>query len=199
MARIILARHGETEWNKLMRVQGGKSDVPLNDFGRSQAQKARDFLHKEGFHAVYASPLCRALETARIITEGRSLDIITVPELVEIDAGDYEGIFTSDLGRRFSQVVSELDENAELACAPGGESLSMVQERGWKVIEDVLAKHNGETVLVVTHYFVILTIVCKVLNLPLVNISRFYMDTGAISTINLNGSIPRLEMFNLLP
>ena len=199
MARIILARHGETEWNKLMRVQGGKSDIPLNDVGIAQAQGARDFLETETFRAVYASPLCRALETARIITQGRGLEITTLPELVEIDAGEYEGIFTSDLGRRFSQVVTELDDNAELPCAPGGESLSMVQERGWKTMEDIFAKHNGETVLVVTHYFVILAIICKVLNLPLVNVSRFWMATGSISAINLNGSVPRLEWFNLLP
>ena len=199
MARIILARHGETEWNKLMRVQGGKSDIPLNDFGRSQAEKARDFLCKETFDAVYSSPLCRALETARIITQGRGIEITTLPELVEIDAGEYEGILTSELGRRFSQIISELDENAELPATPGGESISMVQERGWKTMEDIFAKHNGETVLVVTHYFVILAIVCKVLNLPLVNVSRFWMATGSISAINLNGSVPRLEWFNLLP
>lgn len=199
MARIILARHGETEWNKLMRVQGGKSDIPLNAYGRSQAGKARDFLQKETFNAVYSSPLSRALETARIITEGRELEITTLPELVEIDAGEYEGILTSELGRRFSQIISEPDENAELPATPGGESISMVQERGWKAMEDIFAKHNGETVLVVTHYFVILAIVCKVLNLPLVNLSRFWMATGSISAINLNGSVPRLEWFNLLP
>jgi len=199
MARIILARHGETEWNKLMRVQGGGSDIALNDYGRSQAEMARKYLENEQLAAAYASPLCRAMETARIIAEPHGLAITQVPELVEIDAGSYEGILTSELGRRFSQIVSELDENAELPCTPGGESLSMVQQRGWKALEAISAGHNDETILVVTHYFVILAVVCKVLNLPLVNVSRFWMATGSISSINLNGSIPRLETFNISP
>ncbi|MBN1370050.1 MAG: histidine phosphatase family protein [Dehalococcoidaceae bacterium] len=199
MARIILVRHGETEWNKAMRVQGGGSDIALNDYGRSQAAMARRHLENEKLSAVYASPLCRAMETAHIIAEPHGLEITQVPELVEIDAGSYEGILTSELGRRFSQIVSELDENAELPCTPGGESLSMVQQRGWKALEQISAGHNGETVLVVTHYFVILAVICKVLNLPLVNVSRFWMATGSISIINLNGSIPRLETFNISP
>ncbi|NLE90616.1 MAG: histidine phosphatase family protein, partial [Dehalococcoidales bacterium] len=54
MARIILARHGETDWNKESRVQGALSDIPLNDFGRQQARNARDFLSRETFAAVYS-------------------------------------------------------------------------------------------------------------------------------------------------
>ena len=196
MPRIIMVRHGETEWNKAMRVQGGGSDIPLNDFGRSQARNACRLLEKEELAAVYSSPLCRALETARIIASAHNLEVRTLPELVEINAGSFEGIPTSQLGKRFSQIVAELDEDGELPCAPGGESVSMVQERGWRAVQKIASEHPGTTV-VVTHYFVILTVLCKVLNLPLVNIGRFWMATGSLTTINLDGSVPRLESFNL--
>jgi len=199
MARIILARHGETDWNKESRVQGALSDIPLNDFGRQQARNARDFLSKETFAAVYSGPLSRAQETASIIIEGRDLDIITNPALTEINAGELEGIHTADLGRRFSQIVTEMDENAEMVKAPGGESLATVQERSWRVFEEIVSQYNGKTVLVTTHYFVILAAVCKVLDLPLMNVTRFYMATGAVSIINMDGTIPRLEAFNILP
>jgi len=199
MARIILARHGETDWNKESRVQGALSDIPLNDFGRQQARNARDFLSRETFAAVYSGPLSRAQETASIIIEGRDLDIITNPALTEINAGEFEGIHTADLGRRFSQIVTEMDENAEMVKAPGGESLATVQERSWRVFEEIVSQYNGKTVLVTTHYFVILAAVCKVLDLPLMNVTRFYMATGAVSIINIDGTIPRLEAFNISP
>jgi len=199
MARIIFARHGETDWNKASRVQGALSDVPLNDYGREQAHRAGDYLAGETFAAVYSSPLSRAAETARIINEGHNLPIITNHSLVEINAGDYEGVCTSELDRRFSQIVAKQDKDACMYRVPGGESLAHVQERGWQVVEEILAEHNGETVLVVTHYFVILSIICRVLDLPLVNITRFYMATGAISIINMECPIPRLEAFNILP
>jgi probable phosphoglycerate mutase len=197
MARIILARHGETDWNKAMRVQGGKSDTPLNEFGISQARQAALYLQKEEIAAVYASHLLRAQETARIIIDQRGLDIVVCPDLAEIDAGQYEGILTSELDRRFSQILSSLDKDGQLPPAPGGESIKDVQERSWKAVQAIAAQHNGRTVLVVTHYFVILAIVCKVLDLPLVNVGRFYMATGSISIVNLNRSLPRLEAFNI--
>jgi probable phosphoglycerate mutase len=192
-----MVRHGETEWNRAMRVQGGQSDIPLNDSGRTQAHNACRLLEKEELAAVYSSPLCRALETAHIIASPHDLEVATLPELVEINAGSFEGIPTSQLGKRFSQIVSELDEHGELPCAPGGESVSMVQERGWRAVEYISSQHLDATVIVVTHYFVILTVMCRVLNLPLVNIGRFWMATGSLTTINLDGPIPRLESFNL--
>ena len=196
MARIIMVRHGETEWNRQMRVQGGRSDIPLNDTGRSQAEDAGNALVDKEFSAVYSSPMLRALETARIINTPHKLEVHIVPELAELDAGDYEGIPIADLGRRFSQIITEMGESDELPRTPGGESISDVQERAWQAINTVATRHSGETVLVVTHYFVILAVICKVLELPLVNISRFYMSNGSISSINLNGSVPRLEIFN---
>ena len=196
MTRIIMVRHGETEWNKQMRIQGGQSDIPLNDTGRSQAETVRRVLEGTELAAIYASPMARALETARIINENRNLEITTMPELVEINAGIYEGIPVAELGRRFSQIVTELGENDELPRAPGGESVAEVQERGWKAIEIMARDHYGQNILVVTHYFVILTAVCKVLDLPLAGVSRFWMANGSITTVNLDGSVPRLELFN---
>ncbi len=199
MARIIMVRHGETEWNRQMRVQGGRSDIPLNDAGRSQAENARNALKNKELSAVYSSPMLRALETARIISTPHKLEIATLPELSELDAGDYEGIPIAQLGRRFSQIITEMGKGDELPRTPGGESLTEVQARAWQAINTIATRHSGETVLVVTHYFIILAVICKVLELPLVNISRFYMSNGSISSINMNGSVPRLEIFNNPP
>ncbi len=196
MARIIMVRHGETEWNRQMRVQGGKSDIPLNDYGREQAKRAGRALEKENFTAVYSSPLSRAYETAQIIVKPHNLEITTMEELVEINAGSYEGIPVSELGKRFSQIIAEMQNGDEFRRPPGGESISDVQKRGWEAIQTIAGRHEEETVLVVTHYFIILTVVCTALEMPLKNVSRFWMSNGSISTLSLDGSVPRLEMFN---
>ena len=88
--RILLARHGQTEWNITRRFQG-KTDVPLNDAGRSQAHALASRLSSWPFEAVYSSPLSRALYTASAIAERRGLEPVVIPELREIDFAAWEG------------------------------------------------------------------------------------------------------------
>ena len=65
--RIYLVRHGETEWNRVRRFQGRRSDLPLNSTGRKQVRALAEALKNKAFTAIYTSPLIRALETARLI------------------------------------------------------------------------------------------------------------------------------------
>ncbi len=104
--KIILVRHGETDWNRVKRVQGGSSNTPLNDIGREQAKGLAAMLAKEKICAVYSSPLERALVTAKGIAGVHGLEVITEPSLREIEAGELEGVLSSELGRRFSEFLS---------------------------------------------------------------------------------------------
>ena len=88
--RIVLARHGQTEWNIDRRFQG-KTDVPLNDVGREQAHALAARLSSWPFEVVYSSPLSRALYTASEIAERRGLVPVVLPELHEIDFATWEG------------------------------------------------------------------------------------------------------------
>ncbi len=199
MARVILLRHGETDWNRVMRIQGGASDTPLNDTGRRQAQKAGRALANQQISAVYSSPLKRAAETAGIIAGSIGLEVQTVAGLREIGAGKYEGVLTSDLGMRFSQLISTPDSSGRLPVPEGGESLEQVQARAWAAVSEIASDHRGDVVLVLTHYFVILALICRVLDLPLTSLGRFWMATGSISSIDLGSEVPRLEAFNNIP
>ena len=88
--KLYLVRHGQTDLNRVRRYQG-RIDVPLNETGIGQARQLAVRLSSEPFDAIYASPLARAHETARLIHDGRSIAIITSPELVEMDFGRLEG------------------------------------------------------------------------------------------------------------
>ncbi|MDD4923912.1 MAG: histidine phosphatase family protein [Dehalococcoidales bacterium] len=193
MLKIMLVRHGETDWNRVKRVQGGSSDTPLNDIGREQAKGLASLLEGEKIKAVYSSPLQRAVFTAKEIAALHNISVKTSPALREIEAGELEGILSADLGKRFSDYLFDGDKMVKI---PGGESLSDVQQRSWDLIKKLCAEYDECTIVLVSHYFVILSLICKVLDVPLYKINRFRMDTGSLSIITIDGEALWLQVFN---
>lgn len=194
-SRIILVRHGETDWNKEKRIQGGSSDTPLNETGREQAEGLARRLSHDRIRAIYSSPLRRSLDTARVIARYHKLEVLLEPSLKEIEAGALEGVFTGSLHKRLSQLLTAGTGSDALPNAPGGESLADVQRRAWGTIQRLARKHP-DGLVVVSHYFVILSIICSVLELPLSQLGRFRMENGSISIINLDGQEAWLERYN---
>ncbi len=148
MTTLLLARHGETDWNRDDRFQG-HADPPLNAAGRAQAQALADRLEPEDVHAVYTSPLRRAHETAEIVGARLSLTVGTVEALREIDVGSWSGLTRSDVERRFPEGYARW-----LALGPGWEDGETYDQLGERVVPALLElgqRHPGERVLVVTH------------------------------------------------
>jgi probable phosphoglycerate mutase len=193
MLKIMLVRHGETDWNRVKRVQGGSSDTPLNDIGLAQAKGLAAMLAKEKIRAIYSSPLRRALVTAEEIAVLHNIEVVASPPLREIEAGELEGILSADLGKRFSDYLFDGDKMVKI---PGGEALPDVQQRCWSFIEQLSAEYDECTLVLVSHYFVILSVICKVLEVPLQQINRFRMDTGSLTIITLDGDALWLQVFN---
>ena len=103
MVKVILVRHGETDWNQWRRIQGGNSDTPLNETGKAQAEAVALRLKREMIQAVYSSPLQRALDTARAIASYHPLKVEVLPALKEVDAGLLEGLTFEELNRRLAR------------------------------------------------------------------------------------------------
>ncbi len=196
MVKVILVRHGETDWNKSRRIQGGSSNPPLNERGRGQAEGLALRLRREKLQAIYASPLQRSLDTAKAIAYYHQLEVEIEPSLREIEAGQLEGVSASELGKRLSEFLTTSIKGKALPRAPGGESLLEVQERAWRAIQQLSRQHPDGVLALVSHYFTILTIICSVLGLPLSQIGRLRLSTGSISVISLDGKSARLELFN---
>ena len=185
--RLYLIRHGETDHNA-GQLALGRQDVPLNERGRAQARAlAEAFRARDGVVAVYASPLQRAVDTATPLAQALELEVQTDDRLIEMDIGEVEDQTFDQVRERYPDFVRRwLSEEAPDVPMPGGESLRQVQERAWPAIEAIRDRHADETVAAVTHNFVILTILCRVLGLPLAQFRRLRHDLGAVSVLELS-------------
>ena len=142
MTTILLARHGETDWNLQRRVQG-HSDTPLNNTGRAQALALAETLDDAAFDAVYARDLARALETARIVADRKGLEVKVMPELRERHFGTWEGLTDQEIFSRFPQAKTGRWGDAE--------TREEMHARVLAALRRIAAQHPGGRVLVVTH------------------------------------------------
>ncbi|HKP19333.1 MAG TPA: histidine phosphatase family protein [Gaiellaceae bacterium] len=142
MTTILLARHGETDWNVERRVQG-HTDRPLNETGRAQARSLADELAGDEIDVVYSSDLIRAHETARIVADRRGLGVTAIPELRERDFGTWEGLTDDDILARFPDAHHRPWGDAE--------TKEEMAQRVMEALRRISAAHGGARVLVVTH------------------------------------------------
>lgn len=142
MTTILLARHGETDWNLERRVQG-HTDRPLNEAGVAQAQALAEELSGEQIDAVYASDLARALDTARAVAEPRGLSVVTLIGLRERNFGTWEGLLDEEILERFPQAHT----------GPWGddETPEQLETRVLEALLQIAKNHPGGQVLVVSH------------------------------------------------
>ena len=145
MTTILLARHGETDWNVQRRVQG-HSDTPLNDTGRVQARALAEELAGEPIDAVFSSDLMRAHETARIVAEPRGLDVTAIRDLREKHFGTWEGLTDQEIHVRFPGT-----EDRSWRDWGDGETREEMAERVLAALRRIADTHPDARVLVVSH------------------------------------------------
>jgi broad specificity phosphatase PhoE len=145
---ILLARHGETDWNREGRFQG-HADPPLNSTGRAQAVDLSVALMAEELAAVYSSPLRRALETAEVVAASHGLEPVSVDDLREVDVGSWSGLTRGEVEERFPEQFARW-----LDYGQGWEDGETYEQMGKRAVDALLrlaAAHDGERVLAVTH------------------------------------------------
>jgi len=158
--RIILIRHGQTEWNLLKKYQG-QIDIPLTDVGRGQAQRAGEYLvGNETIEALYCSDLSRTKETAEIVGRNIGLSPTCDPRLREIAFGAWEGLTFTQVYEKYPKEFDDWHNNTFKTKVPGGETFDQVINRAMEAIKEILAKHKG-TVAIVTHGGVIKAILSQ--------------------------------------
>ena len=143
MTRILLARHGETDWNREGRWQG-HSDQPLNATGIAQAEALGRRLAGEKLDAVYASDLRRATETAAHVTRETGLEAILTPGLREVDVGDLAGLDRAEAGRRYPEWYTQWREGTDDRY-PGGERFADLHKRALVAFDRIADRHAGGT------------------------------------------------------
>lgn len=198
--RMLLVRHGETEWNRQGRFQG-QIDVPLNENGRAQGEKAAEFLGTVPIDAAYTSSMARPRETAEIILKYHpGLTLHGVDELQEISHGEWEGLFESEIEGNYPGLLHQWQTAPETVQMPGGENLQQVWHRAIMAWKQIVAAHSGgdrvQTVLVVAHDAVNKALLCHVLGLGPESFWRFKQGNGAVSVIDYPNGIDSPPVLN---
>lgn len=180
MDRILLIRHGETDWNKDRRIMG-RDPVGLNEAGRRQSRSLQATLKNTKVDQVFTSPLLRALQTAEILCAGRGLKPTPDELLLEVDYGEW-------VGKKFAEVREMPDyipyyQRLETPVAPEGETLYQVRDRGLAFLEKISNGGGGKNVLVVSHADWIKCILMHFMEIPFENIWRLRIDNASISQI----------------
>ena len=152
MCSLYIVRHGVTSWNQEGRIQG-HTDIDLAPEGEAQAQELSKSLQGVSFGAAYASDLSRARRTADIIAAERNLEVVTSPLLRERYWGRWEGMFFSELSKKFNQYFEYQEEHELVVTAESAEieSYHQVARRVVPYFLEVGREHLGKNVLMVSH------------------------------------------------
>jgi probable phosphoglycerate mutase len=195
--RILLARHGETQWNVEGRTQGQGHDIPLSEAGRGQARQLGARLAGLPIARAVASPLLRARQTAELALGERAGQLTFDPRLMEISHGEWEGRTAEEVRRDYPEIQRAWRETPERVTLPGGESFAQVDARAWPALLDACAGLGAEeVVLVVTHDAVSRALLCRALGLPLARVWSFRQAPTCLNL--LEGPEPdRLQVVRL--
>jgi len=195
--RIYLVRHGATRLTEEDRF-AGSSDVDLSGEGRTQAAGLAERLKDEEIDAIYASPLLRTMETARILAAPHGLEPIPEPALAEIDYGRWEGLRRSEVERDFEAEYAIWEEDPFTIAPGGGESGLNVLNRILPVVRRIVETHRHRMVLVVSHKGVNRLLISSLLGFD----ARSYRDRldqspAALNILDFMNEVrPRLRLFN---
>lgn len=182
MSRLLLVRHGETELNSSERYWG-HTDVRLSEAGLRQAERLSQILAAEKIDAVYSSPLSRARVTAETIVSGRPLEIITCPELREVNFGKLEGLTFAEVSQLYPEVTRLWMERDPGLRYPDGESIRQFNRRVGQFLGR-LEKHSPEeTILVVAHSGSLRVLMCRLLGLAVAHWRQFRLDLASLSIL----------------
>ncbi|XHX81201.1 MAG: histidine phosphatase family protein [Stenomitos frigidus ULC029] len=187
-ARFLLVRHGETDWNRQKRFQG-QIDVPLNENGRAQSQRAAAFLKAIPIHYAVSSPMLRPKETAEVILQHHpDVSLELEADLKEISHGLWEGKLEAEIEAGYPGTLHQWQRSPETVQMPEGENLQQVWKRtiaAWdQIVQTAASRPEPGTTLVVAHDAVNKAILCYVLGLGPEHFWNFKQGNGAVSVID---------------
>ena len=186
--RLLLVRHGETQWNKESRFQGIR-DIPLNDNGKEQGRKASEFLKDISIDFAVSSSMLRPKETAEIILQRHpGVELTTTPELIEICHGLWEGKLESEIETEFPGLLKQWKDTPEKVQMPEGENLQQVWDRAiaaWhKIVVDYTNSDTPLTGIIVAHDAINKVIICHLLGLKPESFWSIKQGNGAVTVID---------------
>ena len=179
MTQIIVARHGETEWNA-SEIFRGRCDIGLNETGIEQAEMLGNYLIDLRIEAIYSSPLKRALDTARSVAKHHNLNVNVNPGLMDFNYGAWGSLTHQAVKDKYRELYTRWLKEPHLVKIPEGENLGEVRERAKSLLDRVVSKHSGLVVLV-SHRVVNKVMICSMLGLENSHFWDIKQDLGGIT------------------
>lgn len=183
--RLIIMRHGETKWNTEHRIQG-HTDIPLDERGHRQAEAIAERLTGMEIDAVYASPLQRALMTGEHIASRNRCPLIEEPRLIERNFGEWEGLRMEEVEREQPEKWRQWIEAPTRCEIPKCETLESVLERSLVCAEQIIKRHSGKNVVIVSHANPVKLLLMYYTGIPLDKIHSIRTDNCSYSELHLH-------------
>ena len=197
MTRFVLIRHGQTVWHSdgIERAEG-RAEVDLDELGVRQARATAARLSAWEISAVYFSPLKRAFSTATILGARRGIAAQPEPGLIDIDYGRWQGMTHAEAKADDPKSYDLWLKRPHQLTFPGGEGLADVRKRAVSAVETLTPKHDGQTLVLVSHKVVIKVLLCHFLGLADTHFWRFQQGLCAINVVEADGGSATLHLVN---
>ncbi len=194
--KIMLVRHGKTAWNGTGKIQG-HSDTALDEIGIEQAKLLAAHCMFDKVDAVYSSDLQRARVTAEILAEKFNLPVQTMPELREVNFGDWEGRTFSELEKTEPTDVEKFFRKPDELKINNAETFFEAQERAMTGIKKIIATHQPDAqIIVVAHGAITRAIICSVLEIPIRKMWALSQFNTAVNILRCDDGYFTVELIN---
>ena len=190
--RLLVVRHGETAWNVEGRIQG-HVDIALNALGQAQARALGERLLHDKFDAVYASDLQRAYETARFAVRDAGRVVIPEPRLRERHLGVLQGLTGQEALIRQPAAWNAFKSRDPALTLEGGESLDEFSRRATGLVEELVQRHAGARLLLVTHGGVLDALYRHATGMALARARDFPLYNASVNVLHHEGNGWRIE------
>ena len=195
MTKIYLIRHGETEWNKIGKLQGS-SDIKLLPEGIKQAHMLADHAPFHAVDAIYSSDLSRAVMTAEILAEKFNLPVIKERGLRETTFGDWEGRYLSDLAKENPKGFEYFFTTPDKVQPPNGETFLQSQARIMNALDEIIADNEDKSIIVVSHGAAIRLIICAALEMRIRKMWAIGQYNMALNILIYDEGVFSVELLN---
>ena len=195
MMKLLLIRHGQTDWNLLGKYQG-QTDIALSGEGIRQADLLAQNFPVDTLDIIYTSDLQRAFMTAERLAEKFSAPLYADKALRELNFGAWEGLTYQEIAERWPQEVKNLFGAPEKLQIPEGETFLMLQRRAMDKIHEIRAENEGKNVAVVAHGAISKAILTALLHIPLHYVWMLRQDNTAVNILQFDDEFVSVELLN---
>jgi broad specificity phosphatase PhoE len=186
---VYLTRHGQTEWNSRGRMMGW-ADEDVNALGRAQAMRLARRMEKLPLDAIYASPLSRAITTGAIIGQSHGLSPKPLRGLIEINYGDWEGLYRKEVAAKWPELQKRMHDNPSGLAIPGGETFDQLEARVTGAFNEAVSAAEGKYVLMVSHQGILKVLVARLLDISYRDWNKFEIQNASFTRLTVeNGHV----------